>query len=57
LHPSTNGYGLPRYSHLRGRPVRASKKDADRIIDFLAKYSIPYNTKIKNENGLGVVTL
>jgi poly-gamma-glutamate synthesis protein (capsule biosynthesis protein) len=57
FHPSTNGYGLPRFSHKRGRPIRTSKKDTDRIIDFVAKYSKPYRTMITNENGLGVVEL
>jgi len=57
LHPSTNGYGHPRSSHRRGRPVRASPEDADRIIDFVAEYSAVYGTKIRNENGLGVVEL
>lgn len=57
LHPSTNGYDLPRYSHKRGRPIRPPKKEADRIIDFVAKYSTTYGAKIKNEKGIGVVAL
>ncbi len=57
LHPATNGCGTPRYSHLHGRPMKANLKESERIIDFVAKYSSPYGTEIKLENGIGIVQL
>lgn len=57
LHPATLGFGLPRYAPERGRPMRATPEDAERIIRVIAECSIPYGTRIEYDQGLGVVSI
>ena len=57
LHPATLGFGLPRYAPERGRPMRATLEDSERIIDLITRYSKPCNTKIELDKGVGIVSL
>ncbi len=55
LHPIELGLGLPRYE--KGRPVLAdpSGDAAQRVLKRLQELSEPFGTKIKIENGVGVI--
>jgi poly-gamma-glutamate synthesis protein (capsule biosynthesis protein) len=55
LHPVDLGFGKPR--QVRGRPLLAKGKLAEKIINDLIERSAQYGTKIRFENGIGIVDL
>ena len=54
LHPIDQGFGNPRAQ--RGRPVLAKGAVADEILERLDKLCQPYNVRVKNVGGVGVIT-
>jgi poly-gamma-glutamate capsule biosynthesis protein CapA/YwtB (metallophosphatase superfamily) len=55
LMPLTLGFGTPRSQ--RGRPVRADPGLSAEIVERLADLSRPFGTRIRLENGMGVVEI
>jgi poly-gamma-glutamate synthesis protein (capsule biosynthesis protein) len=55
LHPIDQGFGNPRAQ--RGRPVLAQGAIADEILERLDKLCQPYNVRVKNVGGIGVITV
>jgi poly-gamma-glutamate synthesis protein (capsule biosynthesis protein) len=55
LHPIDQGFGNPRAQ--RGRPVLAKGQTADEILDRLDKLCQPYNVRVKNIGGTGVIAV
>jgi poly-gamma-glutamate synthesis protein (capsule biosynthesis protein) len=53
LHPIDQGFGNPRAQ--RGRPVLAQGAVADEILERLDKLCQPYNVRVKNVDGIGVI--
>jgi poly-gamma-glutamate capsule biosynthesis protein CapA/YwtB (metallophosphatase superfamily) len=54
IHPIEQGFGRSRGE--RGRPVLAGPEMGARIIERLDKLSQPYGTRVKNQDGIGIVT-
>lgn len=55
LYPIDLGFGKPR--QVRGRPLLAKGKLAEKIINDLIERSAPYGTKIRFKGGIGIVEL
>lgn len=55
IHPVEQGFGTSLAQ--RGRPVLASGEIADRVIQRVAELSEIYGVTVRNENGVGVITL
>jgi poly-gamma-glutamate synthesis protein (capsule biosynthesis protein) len=53
IHPATLGFNKQRTE--RGRPMKASQEDSERILKHIQKYSEPYGTRIKIEENIGII--
>lgn len=55
IHPTDLGFGKPRGQ--RGRPMLAGREVAERVIARVGDMSRRYGVEVRNQNGVGVITV